>query len=475
MRKRRFRAWVLISLLLLLAALPATGNAAKTDFTRVDAFVARQMDAMQIPGVALAVVRGDQIVYAKGYGRADSAGRPVDPGTPFVLGSLSKSFTAMAVLQLAEAGKIDLDAPLLRYLPAFRLAAADAAARITIRHLLNQTSGIPTTAGNAQLTGDEESSMAGVMESQAGLRLTAAPGERFQYSNYNYTLLGLAIQNVTGQTYEGYIREHIFSPLQMSHSHTDQAEARRDGLAEGHRLWFGFPAASALPYPRGSVSGGYLIATAEDMAHYLIAHLNGGRYAGTAVLSPQGINELHRPVAGTPGGGSYAMGWFAENLNGVPAVWHGGDTPNYHADMVLVPGEKLGIVMLTNRNTPAFSALFAKQVAADLTSMVVSGQAPARFFTLKVLYGLVDLAGLLIIWMQVRNLLRLRQQARPRWLRITRAVINIGVALLIGAGMPLSGGMTWQGMFLFHPDLSLLLAAGCCLSLVTGVGRLVRA
>lgn len=124
---------------------------------------------------------------------------------------------------------------------------------------------------------------------------------------------------------------------------------------------------------------------------------------------------------------------------------------------------------------PGYSALLAKRVAADLTSLVARGEAPARTFTVELFYGIVDALWLLILGLQARNLLRLKQQGRRRWLRFTRAALNIGIALLIGIGMPLSGGMTWDGMFLFHPDLALLLALTCSISLVTGVLRLLPA
>lgn len=429
------------------------------------------MESMRIPGVALAVVQGDKVIYAKGYGAADATGRPVTPETPFILGSVSKSFTALAVMQLAGQGKVDLDAPVQRYVPAVPAPQAG----ITVRQLLNQVSGIPTAAGQAQLMGDESSTMEQVMAAEAGRSLSAVPGQTFQYSNYNYTLLGLVVENASGRKYEHYVEEQIFQPLGMRHSHTTQRAAAADGLAAGYRVWFGLPLQANLPYPQGSLPGGYLIASVEDMAHYLIAHLNAGRYGAATILSVQGMDELHRGVAPVPGGGRYAMGWFEEDLNGIPTLWHGGDVPNYHADMVLVPGEKLGIVMLSNRNTPGYSALLAKRVAADLTSVLVKGAAPRRTFTLTTFYVMVDVVSLLLIGWQVWNLLRLKRRTGPRWLRLTRGYLSAGIALLILVGMPLSGGVTWASMFRFHPDLTIVIAVACVLALVTGVGRLLPA
>ena len=109
--------------------------------------------------------------------------------------------------------------------------------------------------------------------------LDRAVGTSFEYSNANYVVLGMVIQAVSGQSYEAYVQEHIFKPLEMHNSFTSQVEAQQHGLSSGYQRWFGFPVASGdLPYPRGMVPGGYLISSAEDLGHYLIAQMNQGRY-----------------------------------------------------------------------------------------------------------------------------------------------------------------------------------------------------
>src|SRR5262245_47704919 len=132
---------VLAAIGILWADTRARGN--ELNVTAIDAYVAEKMRAPRLPGVALAIVEDDRIVYLKGYGRTDSSGRPVTPQTAFALGSITKSITALAVMQLVEAGRIELDAPVRRYIPWFRTADAQASAGITVRELLNQTSGLP--------------------------------------------------------------------------------------------------------------------------------------------------------------------------------------------------------------------------------------------------------------------------------------------------------------------------------------------
>jgi CubicO group peptidase (beta-lactamase class C family) len=113
------------------------------DFTAVDDYITAQIEASHIPGLSVALVKGDQIVYLKGYGQADPSGRPVTPQTPFIIGSISKTVTALAAMQVVEAGQVDVDAPVQRYLPWFRVDDPQASAQITVRSLLNHTSGHP--------------------------------------------------------------------------------------------------------------------------------------------------------------------------------------------------------------------------------------------------------------------------------------------------------------------------------------------
>ena len=287
----------------------------------IHAYIEGQMRRLNIPGLALAIVEGDRIVHLAGFGHGRPGGEAPTPQTPFVLGSTTKSFTALAVMQLVEAGKVELDAPVQRYLPWFRVADPQASAEMTVRHLLNQTSGLPMLSGMSPLADLDDSPGAAERQAQAlsTLRLTRPVGAAFEYSNLNYNLLGLIVEAAGGESYADAIQHHIFAPLGMSHSYTSQAAAKRDGLAVGHRYWFAHPVAMPdLPLPHGSLASGQLISTSEDMAHYLIAQLNGGRFRGAQILSSAGIDELHRGVAEVRVMNhvveKYGMGWFVSEI-----------------------------------------------------------------------------------------------------------------------------------------------------------------
>ncbi len=324
-------------------------------YEAVDAYVERQMRRLNMPGAALAIVQGDRIVHQRGFGRARPGGEPPTPQTPFFIGSLTKSFTALAVMKLVEAGKVELDAPVQRYLPWFRVADPQASAQMTVRHLLNQTSGLPESAGEIAPSAldDLPDGTERQARTLASVKLSHPVGAVCQYCNANYDLLGLVVEAASGESYADYLQEQIFTPLEMNHTYVSRDVARQNGLAMGHRYWFAHPiAAQDLPIVQRSLPSGQLISTTEDMARYLMAHLNGGRVGDTQVLSRSGIEELHRGAVeyGKMGvsAGRYAMGWFDGELGQTRVVWHSGALPDFGAYTALFPEQQMGIVLLFN-------------------------------------------------------------------------------------------------------------------------------
>ena len=377
----------------------------QADEDRIDAYIRSRMQTSRIPGLALGVISGDQVVYLKGYGIAGPDGRAVTPQTPFILGSTSKSFTALAVMQLVEAGRIDLDAPVIRYLPWFRTGNATASARITVRNLLNQTSGLPTYAGRQGISDNDQSSMAlenGIRD-LSGVPINQPAGQSYEYANENYNLLGLIVQAVTGNSYEDYVRSAIFAPLQMSHSAASLSDPAAIEIATGYRYWLFWPVAFDAPYPRRMTPSGFLISSAEDMAHYLIAQLNGGIYGDNRLLSPQGIVTLHTPGARISSLSSYGMGWMIEGQLGSTKIWHNGDVSNFHSNLLLLPDQDIGIVILTNVGGFGDSTALnspIEGVASILLgdSLTASAKPPLTVIPQAILLATLLIPGLWIVW-----------------------------------------------------------------------------
>ena len=333
--------------------------------SKVNAYIANEMKSQSISGLALGIVKDGHIVHLKGYGQADSSGEPVTTETPFIIGSNSKSFTAIAVLQLVEEGEIDLDAPVKRYIPEFQVTrkpfvkdsssingsqSEDVSSQVTVRHLLHQTSGLPSFPGNKTVS--ESYSEADALDkiteiyTDGRVELNRPVGHSYEYANDNYVLLGLIVQKVSGQSYEKYVKDHIFVPLGMNHSFTLQKEALKHGLAEPHRRWFGWTIAykGEQAYSRGNVPAGYIMSSAADLSQYLIAQLNGGTYEDESVLSPASISLMQtEPVPDT-----YAMGWITDNISGISVIGHAGGTIGYQSHIWFSPEADIGVVVLAN-------------------------------------------------------------------------------------------------------------------------------
>jgi len=456
------------------------------DVERIDAFVRAQIERHGLPGLALAVVDGDRVALMKGYGQADPSGRPVTPQTPFLLASVSKPLTAAAVMQLVETGQVDLDAPLRRYAPEFQMADPEASNQITVRHLLLHTSGLPVTACD---TRKDASSLTEYAAELRTVSLDAPPGTRHTYCSGNYNLLGLVIEKVSGQSFGEYMRQQVFAQLDMRHSFTSEAEAQQDGLAQGYQWAFGLLIPAHYRYNPSQLPSGYLISSAEDMSHFLIAQLNDGRYASGSLLSAASAAAMQRAGVERGAGGGYGFGWVVAPVGGVEAVWHDGVNETYHSLLLMEPGTRRGVVLLSN----AFGIVAYESAYRELESgiaQMLAGQepAPASGPSLGSLYGIIDgllatalaLAGIPLLNMRrwQRWLLARQQAGRlPRTRVLLRAAWEIGFALsfllvvrlVIVPGL---GAHSWGEIFKGFPDFVLWLWVFALIGLVTGIARL---
>jgi CubicO group peptidase (beta-lactamase class C family) len=482
----------LLSFLVLgVSPLPAHARSQRQppDLAGIDKYVTAQMQEVHIPGLALGIVHGDQIVHVRGFGVANPAGQPVTPHTPFILGSLSKSFTAVAIMQLIAAGKMELDAPVQRYLPWFRVADRNASAQMRVYHLLHQTSGLPTTAGAEAMAGTGQASLAQRVRELRTVVLTAPVGTTFHYSNANYLVLGLLVQVVSGQSYGAYIQQHIFAPLQMHHSFVSLADATQHGLATGYRWWFGVPLPASLPYLSDQLPAAFLISSAQDMTHYLIAHLSDGSYQRTPILAGWAMCELHQAsalVSAKNGGLFYGMGWFIGATGGVSTIAHDGYTANFHAAMVLVPSQDWGIVILVNAYGFIAVATALDQITQGVTSLLMGQQPPPERISFSFLYLSIDLAMLLLSALHLWRLLQVfswrkrveHLQRRPGAL-LAHALLfvtwEIGVPLVLVLALPPLLDTPWPVMLLYQPDITSWLMAMMLLSTGTGLTRTVLA
>lgn len=379
--------------LALLAPLPgvvaAPEPATDPTFRAVDSYLQEQLDSIGLPGAAVVIVRDGEQVHQRAFGRADDSGRAMTAQTPVLLASTSKSLTAIAVLQQVEAGRLSLDEPVQTYLPWFSLRDARASA-VTVRHLLHQASGL-SSADSAFEGSDAQSPEAleqGVRD-LAAAGLEGDPGAAFGYANANFNILGLLVQTVSGQPFGEYMRDHVFGPLGMSHSHTTRASAEADGMARGYSLWFGsFWRQTEVPAPTTGMPSTTMYASAEDLGRELTALLDGGRFEDGRILLPESVEAMRTPGVRVDESKEYAMGWFTRPLveaspPGATAddgrlpllLEHQGEWGNTHTYTAMVPASGLGVALVINANdTSAPSRL--KAIDSNVLR-ILHGQAPA--------------------------------------------------------------------------------------------------
>jgi CubicO group peptidase (beta-lactamase class C family) len=308
----------------------------------VDPVFATVMQKEGIPGAAFVVVKDGRVVLAKGYGVADVASqRPVRADeTLFPYASISKVFTATAVMQLVESGRIALDAPVDTYLKSVRLPATYPQP-ITVAQLLSHTSGLDEIPGRRVRKASDVVSLSAFLSTR--LKRVHPPGEMTSYSTYGIALAGLMVEDVSGQPFEGYLRQHIWDKLGMSRTSITVPPQLRAKLATAYETEDG--KLTAVPYevyqtpPASSIVG-----TAEDMARFMVAHLQNGRAGDGRILNHQTAQLMHRQYATMhPDLPGWTLGFQADAANGRRIIEHGGDIGGFSALMTLMPDEGVGI------------------------------------------------------------------------------------------------------------------------------------
>ena len=327
-----------------------------TDRREVEAFLdglfARQLEGHKIPGATVSVVKDGEVLFAKGYGESDvEAGRPVVADeTLFRIASTSKLFTATAAMQLVEEGSLDLDEDVNTYLDDVEIPGTYPGRPVTLRHLLTHTAGFEQeiTGSGARDAADVEPLGEYLSNNVPGR--VRPPGEATSYSNYGMSLAGLVVEEVSGVPFARYVEENVTSPLGMDATTFDQPPAGelKERVATGYTVGGGDPVAGPFEYideaPAGSAS-----TTATDMARFMIAHLQDGRYGDARILDEATAKEMHtRQFAGDPRLDGMGLGFYEQTVNGERVIEHGGNLFRFHALAAMVPERNVGIFVAYN-------------------------------------------------------------------------------------------------------------------------------
>ena len=328
----------------------------------LDVVLQEIMARWDVPGLAVGIVEGDAIVYAKGFGVQSLATQTsVTLDSVFCVQSVSKCFVATAVMQLAEQGKLDLDAPLIQYLPYFQMD--DARYRqITIRQLLSHTSGMPDIDERDYVelvTHPEYDDGAAerFVRSLSDEPMIADPGERFSYSNSAYNVLGDLLAKVSAKSFENTMQEHVLIPSDMPNSTFMMADVPTHLLAWPHLRSPEMKPNPSYPYHRADAPASFLHTTVVDMCHWGITCLNRGTYLGQRLLSPASYELMWTPVVkrGNPPGlfEEMGLGWSLGHFKGVKTICHGGAGFGGTAFFLILPEKNCAAVVLCNEESNA--------------------------------------------------------------------------------------------------------------------------
>jgi CubicO group peptidase (beta-lactamase class C family)/nitroreductase len=484
---------------LLLVSLPATATTAPstgggsapqtaTGLTEVARVLREQLDASGIPGGAVAVVSEGR-VETRGVG-TDGDSHDITATTPFVIGSASKSFTALAVMQLVDSGDVNLDAPVRQYVPDLELGPGEPVDDITVRHLLQQTSGLDDLSGGALLASAGDGSPEQAIAELGDAELVSTPGETWRYANANFVLAGLVVERASGIPYADFVERRIFRPLGMNHSYADSDAAEGDGLTRGHRFWFGLPVATEPTGLDATLAAGYLVSSAEDLGRYLSMYLADGTAPdGTRIVSSRALDTMlgsgpeARLGPWSQGQRShYAMGWFRGGPWAGDAVFHPGNTPDTSTMLSFFPSRGVAVATLLNAGhelpVPGNPSV-TDRVARNVIHAAL-GQPVLRLPSLRGFYVRFDIVVLVLVaaagWSLARAAGALRRRTPRRGVRHPAAGWwGVGIRSVTASGLAvlplLSYG--WAGVWTWAPDLALTLAALALVLATTAALRVV--
>jgi CubicO group peptidase (beta-lactamase class C family) len=448
------------------------------DYAKMESYFRGEMGAGSISGAEFVIVKNGAILHQGSFGTTDSNDSAMTPQTVTNIGGISKSFTTLAAYQLLQAGKIELDAPVTTYLPWFTVQDKASLPAITIRTLLDHTSGLSKSSGQQPELFTEGINLDQFVKNLSWARLVTKPGITHEESNLNYLILGEIIQVVSEQSYADYVKQNILVPLGMKHTWMTAAEARQNGLITGNKFVFGFKVSSTEPLPDGLAPIGYVYSTLEDMAVYMAALTNHGSANGVTVLPLDKDIDLY---------------WNSLKEHPVESTQlQAGESRTYDSAMLFDPHQQLAILVLSNTSTNlVLPVKSASSMARDLYSLI-HGQTPGSAAPLKTWYIGMDIcAGLAIIGglFHGLGLITWRKrytdyQGNHFWAFLPTVLLDFVLPFVVIFGLPFAimektsisvtyASSLWSRLFFSIPDIAYIAYVICAAFLIMGFVKAV--
>ena len=346
---------IILNILLLTSVVAQSGT-----LKDVDNYLKRYLERTPVPGFSIAIVEGKELIFSKGYGvEQEGYQKAMTPQSTLAIGSLGRGFTAMAIMQLVEEGKLDLDEPIISYLPWFTTANKNLSDQITLRMCLSNTTSIPPQFESLPDL-DNNTSAEEFLRSLNSVFIERKPGLSHEFCDEGYAIAGQTIQSSTQMSYADYISKNILSPLQMTRSTTDQQVAESMDIVYGHEMGLDrcLPAVKSKTDANFVAAGTAFYASTADLAKYMITLLNDGKYKGKQIISSESVEEIFKPNTsfqglGTMLGGNgidiqYALGWMDMTIEERNILIHTGNNGNVASIMGINRERDQAFVILFN-------------------------------------------------------------------------------------------------------------------------------
>lgn len=434
---------------------------------RLDQYVQEQWKSSNIPGLAVVVVEDSNILYETYLGYSDLDRKaPVTNTTVFELGSNSKAFTGLAILNLEQQGYLSLEDPVNKYLPWFYMTYQGKPFQITLRQLLYHTSGIhPETIHDIPISTDDDA-LETTVRMLVGKELTGyktyRPGEYFLYATINYDILGLIVQEISGMSFEAYMQNHIIGNLDLDHTYMTDEDAVQNGLAKGYKLGFFSPHEYNAPRFRGNTPAGYIHSAPADIAKWMQIQLGAIKPSG---MNPSLIELSHNKdnsVAPSGDGSSYAAGWSIYQ-SGSGEIAHGGSNPNFSSFIMMRKDGNVGVAVMGNMNSD-YPEVIAHGIMSIIREQVPSKPLPDTYSRLDKLASIIILVFsavfLCILGLLGKLFVEIKKKKR-HWAGFNRALctrifISLSFLLIYLLGLyyipeVLLGDLSWNALQIWAP------------------------
>ncbi len=428
----------------------------------IEAFVVESMKKHKIVGSAVTILNSQEVLLQKSYGHTSVGGSPVTIHTPFNIGSMTKSFTGLAILQMADNDILSLDDLVIEHIPDFSTRTKERSDQITIRHLLNHNSGFTQLQGNRTQSSEynDSDALSYAVADYQQISLRYQPGEHYEYSNSNYQILGLLIERLTNQPYDAYLIEHLLEPLGMS----DSGFTPTQETAVPHRYFAGIRSAYKTGVARTIIAQGGLYTSIADIHKYLRAMLT----QDTTLVSTEGYEAIFDGSESGIAKFGFA-GWrlraIEKDGEQVNVYWHGGSNPGILASMFIIPDRDISIAILSNTNSD-FAMYSSWPLCFGPVNMLVGVSPPQSSSLIGILLTLSWFIPLILIIMIIRRAYRPHPSMSRTKLGVLTVITFCMSYLLIQYIPTHMGNVYWKTVYQFEPETGLILMVTTVLTIV---------